>query len=101
MSGRDEQATALDPATAQGVLALLRQAVDRDGHTVVMVTHDPVTAAWADEALFLARGRVAERLERPGVGEVSRVMRALGRDEGQGVRGVQGAAGAAREGWGE
>ncbi|MDT0546507.1 ABC transporter ATP-binding protein [Streptomyces lonegramiae] len=87
----DEPTGALDPATAQGVLALLRQAVDRGGHTVVMVTHDPAAAAWADEALFLARGRVVERLERPGADEVSRMMRDLGRDAGQG---------AAREGWG-
>ncbi|MEU5643074.1 ABC transporter ATP-binding protein [Streptomyces milbemycinicus] len=76
----DEPTGALDPATAHGVLALLRQAVDRDGHTVVMVTHDPVAAAWADEALFLARGRAAGWLDRPGADEVRRVMRDLGRD---------------------
>ncbi|KAK1180403.1 ABC transporter ATP-binding protein [Streptomyces sp. NBS 14/10] len=75
----DEPTGALDPATAHGVLALLRQAVDRDGHTVVMVTHDPVAAAWADEALFLARGRAVGRLDRPGADEVRRVMRDLGR----------------------
>ncbi|MFE0176395.1 ABC transporter ATP-binding protein [Streptomyces sp. NPDC059002] len=75
----DEPTGALDPATAQDVLALLRQAVDRDGHTVVMVTHDPAAAAWADEALFLAEGRIATRLTRPDSAQVHGIMRNLGR----------------------
>ncbi|MEU6823769.1 ABC transporter ATP-binding protein [Streptomyces atriruber] len=75
----DEPTGALDPATAQDVLALLRQAVDRDGHTVVMVTHDPVAAAWADEALFLAEGRVVTRLDRPGAAQVHGILRNLPR----------------------
>ncbi|MGY5124020.1 ABC transporter ATP-binding protein [Streptomyces nigrescens] len=77
----DEPTGSLDPATAQDVLALLRRAVDRDGHTVVMVTHDPVAAAWTDEALFLAGGRVVGNTARPEVSEVSRIMRDLGRAE--------------------
>ncbi|WP_411134803.1 ABC transporter ATP-binding protein [Streptomyces sp. C10] len=80
----DEPTGSLDPATAQDVLVLLRRAVDRDGHTVVMVTHDPVAAAWTDEALFLAGGRVAGSTARPEVAEVSRIMRDLGRAEGEG-----------------
>ncbi|MGW2225359.1 ABC transporter ATP-binding protein [Streptomyces formicae] len=75
----DEPTGALDPVTAQDVLALLRQAVDRDGHTVVMVTHDPAAAAWADEALFLAGGRIAARVEHPDSGHVHAIMRDLGR----------------------
>ncbi|MET8690215.1 ABC transporter ATP-binding protein [Streptomyces sp. NPDC004732] len=75
----DEPTGALDPATAQDVLALLRQAVDRDGHSVVMVTHDPAAAAWADEALFLAEGRVVTRLDRPGAAQVHGIMRNLSR----------------------
>ncbi|ATL28171.1 ABC transporter ATP-binding protein [Streptomyces formicae] len=75
----DEPTGALDPATAQDVLALLRQAVDRDGHTVVMVTHDPAAAAWADEALFLAEGRIAARVEHPDSSHVHAIMRDLGR----------------------
>ncbi|MFE1177392.1 ABC transporter ATP-binding protein [Streptomyces sp. NPDC058773] len=77
----DEPTGSLDPATARDVLALLRRAVDRDGHTVVMVTHDPVAAAWTDAALFLAGGRVVGRTERPRANEVSAVMRDLGRAE--------------------
>ncbi|MGW9426925.1 ABC transporter ATP-binding protein [Streptomyces decoyicus] len=89
----DEPTGSLDPAAAQEVLALLRGAVDRDGHTVVMVTHDPVAAAWADEALFLVRGRVAGRLDRPEAGHVSRIMRDLGREGREGEEGEEGGGG--------
>ncbi|MEV5982757.1 ABC transporter ATP-binding protein [Streptomyces sp. NPDC052114] len=75
----DEPTGALDPATARDVLALLRRAVDADGHTVVMVTHDPAAAAWADEALFLAGGRIVTRLAEPDAAHVHGIMRTLGR----------------------
>ncbi|WP_406483611.1 ABC transporter ATP-binding protein [Streptomyces platensis] len=78
----DEPTGSLDPAAAHDVLALLRRAVDRDGHTVVMVTHDPAAAAWTDEALFLAGGRVVGSVTSPEVAQVSRIMRGLGRGEG-------------------
>ncbi|WP_425575945.1 ABC transporter ATP-binding protein [Streptomyces axinellae] len=66
----DEPTGALDYVTAREVLALLREAVDGQGHTVVMVTHDPEAAAWADEVLFLMHGRTVGRLARPGPDEV-------------------------------
>ncbi|WP_405664455.1 ABC transporter ATP-binding protein [Streptomyces sp. RK9] len=75
----DEPTGALDPSTAHDVLALLRQAVDHDGHTVVMVTHDPTAAAWCDEAVFLAEGRVVATLHHPDAERVHAVMRRLGR----------------------
>ncbi|MGW7297942.1 ABC transporter ATP-binding protein [Streptomyces sp. NPDC054829] len=59
----DEPTGALDTATAAGVLGLLRQAVDTLGATVVMVTHDPSAAAWADRVLFLADGVFAGGLD--------------------------------------
>ncbi|GAA2089229.1 ABC transporter ATP-binding protein [Streptomyces albiaxialis] len=62
----DEPTGALDTTTAAEVLALLRHAVDGLGATVVMVTHDPAAAAWADRVLFLADGVLADRLERQG-----------------------------------
>ncbi|CDR08641.1 ABC transporter ATP-binding protein [Streptomyces iranensis] len=74
----DEPTGALDPAAAEEVLTLLRQAVDRDGHTVVMVTHDPFAAAWADEALFLMRGKLVWRQERPEAADIRRVLKDLG-----------------------
>ncbi|GGX15415.1 ABC transporter ATP-binding protein [Streptomyces malachitofuscus] len=60
----DEPTGALDTGTAAEVLGLLRNAVDTLGATVVMVTHDPAAAAWADRVLFLADGAFADGLER-------------------------------------
>ncbi|MDV5146623.1 ABC transporter ATP-binding protein [Streptomyces sp. SBC-4] len=76
----DEPTAALDPVTAAGVLALLRRAVDERGRTVVLVTHDPVAAAWTDEAVFLERGRLVGRLDRP---DEAGVRAALGAPAGQ------------------
>ena len=56
----DEPTGALDTHTGRDVLALLRKVVDEDGHTVVMVTHDPAAAALADRVIVLADGRVTE-----------------------------------------
>ncbi|MBC9713417.1 ABC transporter ATP-binding protein [Streptomyces sp. TRM66268-LWL] len=74
----DEPTGALDPVTAAEVLALLRNAVDMHGQAVVMVTHDPVAAEWADEAVFLHEGRLVDRVERPVAGQVRDVLRTLG-----------------------
>ncbi len=60
----DEPTGALDTTTAAEVLGLLRDAVDSLGATIVMVTHDPAAAAHADQVLFLAEGRIADRLPR-------------------------------------
>ncbi|MEV6107674.1 ABC transporter ATP-binding protein [Streptomyces sp. NPDC051940] len=73
----DEPTGALDTGTAAEVLGLLRHAVDRLGATVVMVTHDPVAAAWADRALFLADGAFADALDRPSAEAVATRMTAL------------------------
>ena len=61
----DEPTGALDTETGRGVLALLREVVDGEGHAVVMVTHDPQAAAYADRAILLADGRLAGMLEAP------------------------------------
>ncbi len=55
----DEPTGALDSTSAREVLALLRTSVDALGQTVVMVTHDPVAASYADSVVFLVDGRVA------------------------------------------
>ena len=52
-------------AAGAGVLELLRTAVDEDGQTTVMVTHDARAAATADRVLFLADGRVVADLDGP------------------------------------
>ena len=54
----DEPTGSLDQETAAGVLDLLRGVVDREGATVVVVTHDPAVAARADRVLRLAHGRL-------------------------------------------
>jgi putative ABC transport system ATP-binding protein len=58
----DEPTGALDSATSRQVLDLLRGLVDREGQTVVMVTHDPMAAGYADRVLILADGRLVEDL---------------------------------------
>src|SRR4051812_25467029 len=74
----DEPTGALDTRTGRGVLALLREVVDGDGHTVVMVTHDPVAAAHADRVLLLADGRLAGTLDAPTADEVAEHLAHLG-----------------------
>jgi len=61
----DEPTGALDSATAHEVLGLLRACVDDLHQTVVMVTHDPVAASYADTVVFLVDGRIAGRMDRP------------------------------------
>ena len=61
----DEPTGALDTTTARSVLRLLRATVDTLGQTVVMVTHDPVAAAYADAVLFLVDGRLEGRVDAP------------------------------------
>jgi len=61
----DEPTGALDLRSARDVLTLLRAVVHEHGRTVVMVTHDPVAAAYADSVVFLADGRLAGSLRAP------------------------------------
>ncbi|MEA2312948.1 MAG: putative transport system ATP-binding protein [Solirubrobacteraceae bacterium] len=74
----DEPTGALDRRTGRDVLALLREVVDADGHTVVMVTHDPVAAAHADSVILLADGRLAGMLDAPSADEVAEQLAHLG-----------------------
>jgi putative ABC transport system ATP-binding protein len=74
----DEPTGALDRSSGRAVLELLREVVDADGHTVVMVTHDPVAAAHADRVLLLADGQLAGMLEAPSADEVAEQLAHLG-----------------------
>jgi putative ABC transport system ATP-binding protein len=74
----DEPTGALDRRTGREVLALLREVVDADGHTVVMVTHDPVAAAYADRVILLADGELVGRLDAPDADEVAEHLAHLG-----------------------
>jgi len=61
----DEPTGNLDSASGAAILHLLREAVDVDGQTTVMVTHDPRAAAHADRVLFLADGRIVADMADP------------------------------------
>ena len=61
----DEPTGNLDSRSGTEVLQFLRSAVDDLGQTVVMVTHDPLAAGYADEVVFLADGRIVDRVARP------------------------------------
>jgi putative ABC transport system ATP-binding protein len=61
----DEPTGNLDSRSGEEVLRLLGRAVRQTDRTVVMVTHDPVAAAHADEVVFLADGRLVDRMEAP------------------------------------
>ncbi|MFF9315221.1 ABC transporter ATP-binding protein [Streptomyces sp. NPDC014748] len=61
----DEPTGALDSKSSRQVMERLRELVDQDGQTIIMVTHDPVAASVADQIVFLADGRIAGWLESP------------------------------------
>lgn len=73
----DEPTGALDTSTAAEILALLRDAVDSQRATIVMVTHDPSAAAWADRVLFLADGQLVDHLDRAPAAHIASRMTAL------------------------
>jgi putative ABC transport system ATP-binding protein len=74
----DEPTDALDTMTARDVLKLLREVVDSLRQTVVMVTHDPVAASYADSVLFLADGRIVDAMSAPSADKVAERMTRLG-----------------------
>nr|WP_206325415.1 MULTISPECIES: ABC transporter ATP-binding protein [unclassified Streptomyces] len=61
----DEPTGNLDSRAGAEVLGFLRRSVDELGQTIVMVTHDPVAASYADRVLYLADGRIVDEMERP------------------------------------
>jgi putative ABC transport system ATP-binding protein len=66
----DEPTGNLDSRSGAEVLTLLRRSVTDFGQTVVMVTHDPVAAAYTDRVVFLADGKVVDELRDPDREEV-------------------------------
>jgi putative ABC transport system ATP-binding protein len=70
----DEPTGALDSATGREVLRMLRTMVDERGQTIVMVTHDPVAASYADRVVFLADGRLNGELTAPSAEAVAARM---------------------------
>jgi putative ABC transport system ATP-binding protein len=74
----DEPTGALDSKTGTELLRFLRGAVDDLDQTVVMVTHDPVAASYADRVVFLADGAIVDELARPTRDTVLETMKRLG-----------------------
>jgi putative ABC transport system ATP-binding protein len=74
----DEPTGNLDSRSATELLELTRAAVDGYGQTVVMVTHDPRAASYADRVVFLADGRIVHELEHPTLNGILDELKALG-----------------------
>ena len=74
----DEPTGALDTKAGTELLTFLRAVVDQLGQTVVMVTHDPGAAAYADRVVFLVDGAIVETLDQPSRDAVLEVMGRLG-----------------------
>lgn len=74
----DEPTGNLDSTTGAEILTFMRKAVDELGQTIVMVTHDPVAAAYADRIIFLADGHVVDEMTDPTAERVLDRMKSLG-----------------------
>jgi putative ABC transport system ATP-binding protein len=66
----DEPTGNLDSRAGAEVLGFLRRSVDDLGQTIVMVTHDPVAASYADRVLYLADGRIVDEMHQPTADQV-------------------------------
>ncbi|MEU7022197.1 ABC transporter ATP-binding protein [Streptomyces sp. NPDC046203] len=73
----DEPTGALDSSSSRTVLKLLRELVDDQRQTTIMVTHDPVAASYADRVLFLVDGRVTGEMHQPTARRVAEHMARL------------------------
>jgi putative ABC transport system ATP-binding protein len=74
----DEPTGNLDSNASAELLGFLRRSVDEFGQTIVMVTHDPVAASYADHVLFLQDGRVVDEMRDPTADSVLDMMKKLG-----------------------
>jgi putative ABC transport system ATP-binding protein len=74
----DEPTGNLDSRAGAEILEFMRHAVRELGQTIVMVTHDPVAAGYAEEALFLVDGRIVDRMAGPTPQRVLDHLKALG-----------------------
>ena len=61
----DEPTGNLDSRSGAEILAFMRRAVDEMGQTIVMVSHDPVAASYAQRVVFLADGRIVDEMAAP------------------------------------
>jgi putative ABC transport system ATP-binding protein len=82
----DEPTGNLDSNSSADVLNFLRQSVSELGQSIVMVTHDPRGAAYADRVVFLADGAVVGELHQPTADSILERMRVLGALRGGSLR---------------
>ena len=75
----DEPTGNLDSASSSEILQFMRHAVDSLGQTIVMVTHDPLAASYADRVIFLDDGKVVDELINPDAEQVIDQMKRLHR----------------------
>jgi putative ABC transport system ATP-binding protein len=73
----DEPTGNLDSRSSAEILSFMREAVDKFGQTIVMVTHDPTAATYADRVVFLADGRIVDELVGPTADSILDKMRTL------------------------
>ena len=73
----DEPTGNLDSRSGAEVLGFLRRSVDEFGQTIVMVTHDPGAASYADRVLFLADVRIVDEMADPSADRVLERMKAF------------------------
>ena len=74
----DEPTGNLDSTTGNEILSFMRSAVDEFGQTIVMVTHDPVAASYANRVIFLVDGKIVDELRKPTPDGVLDMMKSLG-----------------------
>ena len=74
----DEPTGNLDSRAGAEILTFMRKAVDELQQTIVMVTHDPIAAAYADRVVFLVDGRVVNEMQDPTAEQILDQMKALG-----------------------
>ena len=84
----DEPTGNLDSRSGADVLTFLRDSVKTHGQTIVMVTHDPVAASYADRVLFLGDGAVVDEIIDPTADAVLDRMRTIDAPEDEGPRGA-------------
>ncbi len=74
----DEPTGNLDSHAGAEVLTFLRRAVNEMHQTIVMVTHDPIAASYADRIVFLADGRIVDEMHQPTAERVLERMKRFG-----------------------
>ena len=74
----DEPTGNLDSTTSSEILSFMQRAVKELGQTIVMVTHDPTSASYADRVLFLTDGRIVHEMDDPTPDSVLDTIKSLG-----------------------